>query len=80
MAQSRSRKTQTTKPVAAEEVTSTRAAIWTPEKRQQLSDTMKTYWQSHTPPMTGKKLSDETKAKIREKALARSAAKKQAVA
>jgi hypothetical protein len=48
-------------------------AMWTPEKRAQLAEKMKEYWANNAHPLKGKKLSEETVAKIREAQLARGA-------
>jgi len=48
-----------------------RRAAWTPEKRRALSEKLKEYYKTHDSPMKGRKLSDETKEKIRQAALNR---------
>ena len=49
----------------------TQAAAWTPEKREKMRRTMLEYYKKHDGPMKGRKLSEETKEKIRDIALNR---------
>jgi len=48
-------------------------AAWTPERKAAMAEKMRAHWATHTPPMTGKKLSEETKQLLSDKAKERNA-------